>query len=241
MTPANMPAAAQTPAAGRRPHGRKAVRWVQLLIGLGAIFSCLPATLAANYVLVGAQRKLCPATAFMYGPTQLGHILMVIPWFFVALPVAMILANLIERAARQWTGRADETGFRSNTKGLLILLPWFVAPGLVISLLAMPSYYCASESGIRFKQAIWSPLLNYKWQDIRAVATECFHQGRQNRDAYQLIMSDGMTIDLADRREQFVAAYPRIDALLSPLTFDFSATSIDQCPNDLAPLFAHRP
>lgn len=236
MTPAHMSEAMQPPTTRRNT-----VRWLQLIIRLVGIISCLPVVWAANYVLIGAQGKLCSAASFMYGPTQLGHVLIVVPWFFVALPITMILANTIERAVRRRAGRADEAGFRASIRELRTILPWLVLPALAVSLFSMPSHYCASDAGITLKKAIWSPLLNYHWQDVRAVRTECFHRGRQNRDSFQLIMNDGATIDLADRPQQFIATYPRIHAVLWKVDFSFSTAGLDQCPQRLRPLFASRP
>jgi hypothetical protein len=196
---------------------------------------------AADYILIRIQHLFCDPNAFIYGPTQLGHIILIVPWFFVALPIAMAFANCAEWCIRELVGRPDSKGFRTGVRDLMTALKWITIVAVPLSLIALPSYYWASPETISLKRAFWSPPLTYRWTDVTGVVAECFHKGKQNRDSFQLIMMDGKKIDLADRPAQFIAAYPRIDASLRAADFSFSSSGLSQCPTDLEPLFARRP
>ena len=177
----------------------------------------------ADYGLIRIQHVVYDQDAFIYGPTQLGHILLVLPWFFVALPIAMAIANILEWSIRALVGRPDSKGFRSSIRQLATVLKWVSVVAVPLSLSALPSHYSASSETISLKPAIWSPRLTYRWPDVTGIIAECFHEGRSYRNSFQLVMMDGTKIDLADRAAQFVLVYPRIDALLRTADFSFSS------------------
>lgn len=221
---------------------------VELAIALAII--CPTVMLAAYFGLARIQSEFCPTNAFLWGPTQIGEIVLLLPWFFVGMMVGFYVVYKFELRVRHVFGATERSEFWETTRGVPRTLRkmdvgWLLRTVSIvmipISLAALPSYFCASPDGVVSQASLWAERKLYKWEDVREVVTECYHVGRTNRDSFTLIMPDGAGIDLGTRPREFLEVYPMISAALRGRDFSFAAVRIEQCASDRMPAFATRP
>ena len=221
---------------------------VELAVALAII--CPAVMLAAYFGLTRIQSEFCPTNAFLWGPTQIGEIVLMLPWFFVGSMLGFYIVYQLELGIRYLLGARVESVFWETTRGVPKALTkmdvlWFLRTSCIVmmpvSFAALPSYFCASSDGLISQTSLLAERKSYKWDDVREVLAECYHVGRTNRDSFILVMRDGATIDLATRPLEFLQAYPLVSSALLARDFSFSALRIEQCPNDRAHIFTTRP
>ena len=219
---------------------RRQVR-IQPWAPICAILLCLPAVVIANSWLVEGQRIFCEGDAYLWGPTQLGHIFLTVPWVIVVFPINLMVINCAEAGLRLIAGNTDRQGFINSSRTVAQIFLWVSVPALLLSLCAFPSRYCVSPSGISLRTAIWSRDSQYHWEDVKGVATECVHSGRAQSDNYELVMIDDARINLAERKPEFIKAYPRISDSLQRVPLVFESRGLNKCPSGLRRLFSVNP
>jgi len=193
------------------------------------------------------QELQCPADTYLASPTNGGDILVVLPLAVSAVGPAFLIANAIGWALpfvrRLIDDRAGGYGgptFGEAQRGLWKFSMWIFLLLLPFALIASLSHYCVAPDRIVLREYPWSSNRSYKWDDVTAVRTECFHRGRTNRDSYEVVMSGEDAIDLAVSLTNFFRALPMIDRSLRGRWFTFSADTA-ACPPHLKAAFDRRP
>ena len=216
-------------------------RWLNLWRLIPVVGLMLAAYFGADRMLSALHRNLCPADTFLSLPTQIAHVIFVVSPMFVALMIGFLLANLIELVSRELLGWRDWAGFVKSSRLIAIGAGVVFVPVTALMTGSAFSYICVGTTGIAVIPSVLHSVKQYRWPDVESVTAKCFHEGRTNRDSYTLTFSDGARYDIADRRDDFVAAFPMIKTQLGKLPIAFTSEGLANCPDKLRAIFATRP
>jgi hypothetical protein len=230
----------------------RAAAWlifVKSLIGIGI---GVPIALAIGFMLQKLQAGFCDSEAFLAGPTQLGELLLMIPWLFAGIYFGIWIVFFVDRLIRQMYGvkRPSSPGrsaFRfpnilaKRHRGALWTIAVFGVLPMLISFAAMPSYFCVAKSGVTVRKAIWTERQGYGWDSVKEVIAKCHSEGRSRRNSYTLVMTDDNHIDLATSNLSFAERYPQIRQALRGKAFEFTSVTPEKCPPHLKSIFTSRP
>jgi hypothetical protein len=198
------------------------------------------------------QAGFCGPEAFLAGPTQLGELLLVIPWLLAGMCFGIWIVFSVDRLIQHRHGAKNPSSAQRSTfrfpnilakrhRGTLWSIAVFGALPMLISFAALPSYFCAGESGITLRKAFWTERQEYGWDSVREVIAKCYSGGRSRRNSYTLAMTDDSHIDLATSNLGFAEAYPQIRQALRGKAFEFRSVTPENCPSHLKPIFTTRP
>jgi hypothetical protein len=222
--------------------------WIHLSEGLVGIGLGAAIALGIYFALLKLQANFCEPDAFLSGPTQLAEFALVLPWFIIVPPLGIVLAmqaGILTRRALGVSAKPLPRNLTPRRSAKYRAASWAVAGVFVtlalISLAALPSYFCAAASGVTLREAIWTDQKEYRWDDVRDVVTKCERSGRSQRSSFVLVTMDGNRIDLATNKGAFVAAYPQVAQALHGRNFTFLAISPESCPSHLKAIFATHP
>jgi hypothetical protein len=110
--------------------------WKGFVIAIGGALCGAVCTVAADFLLSDSRRYACPAGTFIYGSTNLGAIITILPWFFVGMfaywTTIDFVSGRVFKASKN-NGRLHRTKDELNwsktvwkTTGILALLAaWF--------------------------------------------------------------------------------------------------------------------
>lgn len=229
----------------------RAKDWIQIAEGFAGAGIGFLIAISIGHVLVKLQAKICEVDAFLSGPTRIGEFLVgivIILGLIVATPVSLYLVFRADMLARQILGipvslvlQHSRQRHPANRRWAIWAIVSFSVTLMLGSLAALESYFCAAASGITLRQAIWTELKDYRWDDVRDVITKCDRLGRSQRNSYVLVMMDGNRIDLAIKNGEFAAAYPQVEQALHGLNVSFRTISPEHCPPDLKAIFTKQP
>jgi amino acid transporter len=82
---------------------------VELAVALAII--CPAVMLAAYFGLTRIQSEFCPTNAFLRGPTQIGEIVLMLPWIFVGMMVGFYVMYKVELRIRHVLGAIEQSEF----------------------------------------------------------------------------------------------------------------------------------
>ena len=203
--------------AARERASRKKSPWNWILlpfsiIGIAGAFFFISAS------LLSLQKLLFSPDAILSSGTRVGNNLIIVPSFFLALPLGFIFANLftwcIPPARKALDGEAagvNGASFKESIKGLIVGFVIILLIVVPLSFLGVLNYFYITNNGVTAHFLFTLHEKHYDWSDIVKIHAECTREDGSFFWSYVLHMKDGKKVDIFEEtRLKFVSVYYKI-------------------------------
>jgi len=156
------------------------------------------------------QRLLQPADSVLFGPTENGVIMFLVPTILIGLVLATAAALILNKWIRRGLGMPEMAPIPAlaayaRVESIWQSINWRLAGGIAGVILILVgakgfgSYFYVTESGVSVRPALEFSMRHYEWKDVTTVSVRCIHSivKSKNRFRYILKMSDGYEEDLS--------------------------------------------
>lgn len=167
--------------------------------------------------------SLFPPDAFLANGTRIGNILMFVVPFFPSVAIGLITGNFVvwsispaRRAFRREAEGVKGERFRSAQLGLVKAGTVLAAIGLPLCLLGANNTWALTPNGIDYRPMLSTAARHYAWSSVERIETGCSPTKNGIDYHFVVTLNDKTHIDLMEEsRDEFLAAYPRIQSALS--------------------------
>ena len=201
----------------------------------------VPLVLVAADLVEWMQLGVCPSGTFLAGTMRpnvqmLGLIAAIVG---LAYLFRMLLFQLLP-AMRAWL---YPQGTDPSPDWMSAAAVAAVAAGVIVSVWAALSQYCAAPSGISYRASPWDNMRLYAWSDVNRIETSCSHGPRASwNTSFVLVMSDGFSINIMDSPKNFAPAYLRLTRALEGNDFYFNSERVaPDCASENLRMLVTRP
>jgi hypothetical protein len=195
----------------------------EFLIGMASLAITIGFLFFLYLVLDGVHERSCPQGTFLYGPTNLGGALTFLPWMFAGL----LAVGTILRGIAYGFSIAEQPYYVAGSIGTSAL-------ALMLSCYGAGAVFCSWPQGLSLKDSTFSVARGYLWSDVRRIKTFC---ASRSAPRFDLMMSDGSDINLADSSRAFIRNFPSVETALRAVPFIYDNSGVaGGCTSDMKQL-----
>jgi hypothetical protein len=209
--------------------------YVFLAVVCVCIFSTIPVAIAVFLL----QRQLAPGDSFLFEPTPIGELMLLVPTLLLSMVPAVALSKYIADRIRHWLKMAPADPLLAPALAASARSTNWKLVGTILAALLVAiggkgfgSYFYLTERGLSVRPPLEFSLRHYQWEDVAAVSMRCRPSRKGPGFRYVLRMSDGVDIDFGrGLTPRFASAFERITSRLDSLSgvryeFDISEKAL---------------